>query len=307
MPVPDYQTLLLPLLRLAGEKQAQTIAEAEVLLANEFKLSEAERQAKLPSGQQTALRNRIGWASFYLKNAGLLEKPKRGQFFITARGTEALAEGPAKIDLLYLSKFPEFKAFYSKSNALPSESGTTMALNSSATDTRTPDEILEAAHASITNELSAELLTKLLTGTPEFFERVVVELLVAMGYGGSLEDAGQRIGKSGDGGIDGIIKEDRLGLDAIYIQAKRWQGNVGRPEIQKFVGALQGQRARKGVFMITSSFSADAVDYVSRIDPRVVLLDGRQITRLMIDHNVGVTPIASYVIKRIDSDYFEEV
>jgi len=306
MAVPDYQTLLLPLLRLAGNKQAQTLAQAEALLAEEFALSEDDRQARLPSGQQTALRNRVGWASFYLKNAGLLEKPKRGQFFITARGEQVLANNPGQIDLAFLSQFPEFRAFYMGGAAPASEVSPSVALDTAAHD-RTPDEILEAAHASITDELASELLSRLLAGTPEFFERVVVELLVAMGYGGSLEDAGQRLGKSGDGGIDGIIKEDRLGLDAIYIQAKRWQGSVGRPEIQKFVGALQGQRARKGVFMTTSSFSTEAVDYVSRIDTRVVLLDGRQITRLMIDHGVGVAPVATYVIKRIDSDYFEEV
>lgn len=304
MSVPDYQTLLLPLLRLAGERRAQTLAQAEALLADEFNLSTEDREARLPSGQQTTLRNRVGWSSFYLKNAGLLEKPKRGQFFITQRGEQVLAEQPARIDLEYLSRFPEFRAFYLKS--VPPSIDPAEAVQSSLTDSRTPDEVLQAAHQSITDELSAELLSRLLAGTPEFFERVVVELLVAMGYGGSLEDAGQRIGKSGDGGIDGIIKEDRLGLDAIYVQAKRWQGNVGRPDIQKFVGALQGQRARKGVFMTTSTFSAEAVDYVSRIDVRVVLLDGSQITRLMIDHGVGVTPVATYTIKRIDSDYFEE-
>lgn len=305
MPVPDYQTLLLPLLQLAGRRLAQTLGEAESLLADEFALSDADRQARLPSGTQTTLRNRVGWASFYLKNAGLLDKPKRGQFFITARGEEVLAEKPARIDLEFLSKFPEFRAFYFKETSLAAPSAEKK-LATSPEAPRTPDEVLEAAHASITDELASELLSRLLAGSPEFFERVVVELLVAMGYGGSLEDAGQRIGRSGDGGIDGIIKEDRLGLDAIYIQAKRWQGNVGRPEIQKFVGALQGQRARKGVFMTTSAFSAEAVDYVSRIDARVVLLDGRQIARLMIDHGVGVTPFATYVIKRIDSDYFEE-
>lgn len=305
MPVPDYQTLLLPLLRLAGSGRAQSLAQAEALLAEEFALSDEDRQARLPSGQQTTLRNRVGWASFYLKNAGLLDKPKRGQFFITPRGQQVLGENLLKIDLEYLSRFPEFQTFYLK-GAVPTGGASSPTSPVPSENSRTPDEILEASHASITDELASELLSRLLAGTPEFFERVVVELLVAMGYGGSLEDAGQRIGKSGDGGIDGIIKEDRLGLDAIYIQAKRWQGNVGRPDIQKFVGALQGQRARKGVFMTTSSFSAEAVDYVSRIDVRVVLLDGRQIARLMIDHGVGVTPVATYVVKRIDSDYFEE-
>lgn len=304
MAVPDYQTLLLPLLKVAGEGRADTLANAELLLADEFALSAEDRSARLPSGQQTTLRNRIGWASFYLKNAGLLEKPKRGVFRITAQGRSVLAASPERMDLAYLMQFPAFMAFYTQTATKSAEAP---ALEPAASaDSRTPDEVLQSAHESIVRELADEILERLLRSDPEFFERVVVELLVAMGYGGTLKDAGERIGRSGDGGIDGIIKEDRLGLDAIYIQAKRWQGGVGRPEIQKFVGALQGQRARKGVFMTTSGFTADAVDYVSRIDTKVVLLDGPQIARLMIDHDVGVSPVATFVVKKIDSDYFDE-
>ena len=302
MPVPDYQTLLLPMLKLAGGGQAETLIKAEEILADQFALSAEDRSARLPSGQQTVLRNRAGWASFYLKNAGLIEKPRRGIFRITTKGREVLATHPASIDLNYLLRIQEFKDFYQKS--LPKTADSTAV--SQEPLVRTPDEVLQGAYQTIRNDLVTEILERLMKASPAFFENVVVALLVAMGYGGSLQDAGERIGKSGDGGIDGIIKEDRLGLDVIYIQAKRWQGNVGRPEIQKFVGALQGQRARKGVFMTTSGFSADALDYVSRIDVKVVLLDGPQIANLMIDHNVGVSPVSTFVIKRVDSDYFEE-
>lgn len=303
MAVPDYQTLLLPLLKLAANEQADTLVKAEVLLAGQFGLSTEERAARLPSGQQTILRNRTGWASFYLKNAGLLDKPKRGVFCITTKGREVLASNPLKIDLDYLRQFPEFEAFYRHGQPANND----LQESDESPSVHTPDEVLQNAYRTIREELANELLDRLMKASPDFFEQVVVELLVSMGYGGSREDAGERIGKSGDGGIDGIIKEDRLGLDVIFLQAKRWQSNVGRPEIQKFVGALQGQRAKKGVFMTTSGFSSDAIDYVSRIDAKVVLLDGDQIARLMIDHNVGVSPVASFVIKKVDSDYFEEI
>ena len=303
MPVPDYQTLLLPLLKLAGSGMADTLAKAELILADEFDLSQEERSSRLPSGQQTVLRNRTGWASFYLKNAGLIEKPKRGIFKITVRGKEVLASSPPSIDLGYLLQFQDFADFYQKGQASNTQNPQS---SPTAPAASTPDEILQSAYETIRSDLASEIIERLLKSSPEFFENVVVELLVAMGYGGSRQDAGERIGKSGDGGIDGIIKEGKLGLDAIYIQAKRWQGNVGRPEIQKFVGALQGQRARKGVFMTTSGFSADAIDYVSRIDVKVVLLDGDQIANLMIDHDVGVSPFSTFVIKKVDSDYFEE-
>ena len=303
MPVPDYQTLLLPLLKLAGSGMADTLPKAELILADEFSLSPEERSSRLPSGQQTVLRNRAGWDSFYLQNAGLIEKPKRGIFKITTRGKEVLASNPQSIDLGYLLQFQDFVDFYQKGQTSNAQN---LASPAVAPATSTPDEVLQSAYETIRSDLASEIIERLLKSSPEFFENVVVELLVAMGYGGSRQDAGERIGKSGDGGIDGIIKEDKLGLDAIYIQAKRWQGNVGRPEIQKFVGALQGQRARKGVFMTTSGFSADAIDYVSRIDVKVVLLDGSQIANLMIDHDVGVSPFTTFIIKKIDSDYFEE-
>ena len=301
MSIPDYQTLLLPLLRLAVANEAKTLIEAERLLADEFALSQAERSARLPSGQQTVLRNRIGWASFYLTRAELLIKPKRGVFFATDAGRRLVESGKRELSVEDLMANPNFAEFY-RSKLTPDTNATGKPSVSGAT----PDETLQDAHEALRKELVAEIQERLQRGSPAFFEQVVVDLLVSMGYGGSRQDAGERIGKSGDGGIDGIIKEDRLGLDTIYIQAKRWQGSVGRPEIQKFVGALQGQRARKGVFMTTSTFSSDARLYVTNIDTKVVLLDGDEIAELMIDHGVGVTPFATFVVKRIDSDYFEE-
>ncbi|MEB2315320.1 MAG: restriction endonuclease [Xanthomonadaceae bacterium] len=301
MSIPDYQTLLLPLLRLAVADKARTLIQAEQLLADEFALSEAERNARLPSGQQTVLRNRVGWASFYLTRAELLVKPKRGVFFTTDAGRRLVESGKRELSVEDLMTNPRFAEFY-RSRSAPD----TDATGETAVSERTPDEALQDAYEVLRKELAAELQDRLQRGSPAFFEQVVVDLLVAMGYGGSRQDAGERIGKSGDGGIDGIIKEDRLGLDTIYVQAKRWQGSVGRPDIQKFVGALQGQRARKGVFMTTSTFSSDARAYVTNIDTKVVLLDGDEIAELMIDHGVGVTPVATFIVKRIDSDYFEE-
>lgn len=300
MTIPAYQTLLLPLLRLAVDGKASTLGQAEALLADEFDLSDADRARRLPSGQQTVLRNRTGWASFYLTKAGFLVKPKRGVFQATNDGRHLVESGKSSLTLDDLLQIPSFQAFYS---AKPSDNGDDAAAAEAVQ--KTPDEVLQDAYDALRQELVIELQDRLLSSSPSFFEQVVVDLLVAMGYGGSRQDAGERIGKSGDGGIDGIIKEDRLGLDTIYVQAKRWQSSVGRPEIQKFVGALQGQRARKGVFMTTSSFSADARAYVSYIDTKVVLLDGDEMAGLMIDHGVGVAPVTSYVVKRVDSDYFE--
>jgi restriction system protein len=306
MAVPTYDQLMLPLLRLAGANLASDLPTAEMLLAQEFQLTPEEQALMLPSGQQTALRNRTGWASFYLMKAGLLNKPKRGYFEITQRGRDVLKSPPSNIDKSYLSTFPEFVEFLMGSTASTGSASQAGSVITSDSQSVTPDEALQGAYQQLRSELASQILEKLLNVSPEFFEQIVVELLVAMGYGGSRRDAGERLGKSGDGGIDGIIKEDKLGLDAIYLQAKRWQGSVGRPEIQKFVGALHGQRARKGVFMTTSTFSSEARDYVSNIDVKVVLLDGMQIANLMIDSGVGVTPITTYVVKRLDSDYFDE-
>ncbi|HTN64780.1 MAG TPA: restriction endonuclease [Burkholderiaceae bacterium] len=303
MAIPDYQTCMLPFLRFLGDGKEHSLREAEDALAASFNLSASERAELLPSGQQAIFRNRIGWARTYLKKAGLLDSPKRAIFNITERGREVLVRNPSRIDVKYLEQWPEFITFRDASKP---KSEQVQAADLSMVTT-TPEEAIELAYQGLREQLAQELLARILSCSPTFFEQLVVELLVKMGYGGSRRDAGERIGQTGDGGIDGIIKEDRLGLDTIFIQAKRWQGSVGRPEIQKFVGALQGQRAKKGVFITTSAYTADAADYASRIDTKVVLIDGVRLAGLMIDFDVGVSMSASYVVKRIDSDYFEEI
>jgi len=293
---------MLPMLRFLGDRQEHSLREVEESLAQFFGLSPVEQAALLPSGQQGIFKNRVGWTRTYLKKAGLIESPRRGIFLITARGLETLALAPARIDGKFLEQWPEFIEFRdaARSSVDPARA---LEMNPARV---TPEEAIEQAHQSLREQLAQELLSRVLNCSPAFFEQLVVELLVKMGYGGSRRDAGERVGQSGDGGIDGIIKEDRLGLDVIYLQAKRWQGTVGRPEIQKFVGALQGQRARKGVFLTTSSYSAEAMEYASRIETKVVLIAGKELAELMIDFNVGVSPATTYVVKRVDSDYFEE-
>lgn len=293
---------MLPLLHLASDGTEYTAQRAVDALAVKFELNAGELAELLPSGKQAVFHNRLGWARSYLKKAGLLSAPRRGIFCITERGRGVLSEKPARVDVKYLERFPEFVEFRDASKT----GGDTKNSQSAIATEQTPEEALELAHQTLRDTLAQELLTRILSCSPVFFEGIVVDLLVKMGYGGSRRDAGERVGQSGDGGIDGIIKEDRLGLDAIYLQAKRWQGSVGRPEIQKFVGALQGQRARKGVFITTSMFTADAIEYTSRIDTKVVLMDGKQLAQLMIDYDVGVSLAMSYLVKRIDTDFFEE-
>lgn len=303
MPIPDYQTCMLPLLQFLSDGDEHSLRESEDALAKVFELTPAERAERLPSGQQGIFINRIGWARTYLKKAVLIESPRRAIFRITERGKQLLVSKPSHIDSKFLEQWPEFLEFRDSSRPSQESEQST----DSAPPTATPEESLELAYLGLREQLSQELLSRILSCSPTFFEQLVVELLVKMGYGGSRKDAGERIGQTGDGGIDGIIKEDRLGLDTIFIQAKRWQGSVGRPEIQKFVGALQGQRARKGVFITTSSYSNDAIAYVSNIDTKVVLINGKQLSDLMIDFEIGVSVAASYTIKKIDSDYFEEL
>ena len=302
MAIPDYQTVMLPLLRFLEDHQEHNVGDVVGALSEQFRLSEDERQQLLGSGQQTVIRNRVGWAVTYLKKAMLIEPTRRGFFRLTARGGSILASKPNRVDVKLLEQFPEFVAF----RELRHERSDGPAESVPLTNDVTPEEALEAAYHRLRLDLEADVLDQVKSATPAFFERLVVELLVRMGYGGTLRDAGQAVGKSGDGGIDGIIKEDRLGLDVIYIQAKRWDSTVGRPEIQKFAGALQGHRARKGVFITTSSFSSDAVEFALRIDSKIVLIDGAQLAKYMIDHNVGVSSSRSYEVKRIDSDYFSE-
>ena len=306
MAIPDYQTCLLPLLRFLGDHREHTLREAEDVLASHFNLTPVERAELLPSGQQRIFKNRIGWARTYLKKAVLIESPKRAVFKITDRGMRSLASSPERIDVRYLEQFPEFIEFRDASKPENTSVSASVSGSDIALSKTTPEEAIELAYLGLREQLAQELLSRILSCSPTFFEQLVVELLVKMGYGGSRKDAGERIGQTGDGGIDGIIKEDRLGLDTIFIQAKRWQGFVGRPEIQKFVGALQGQRARKGVFITTSVYTAEATEYASRIDTKVVLIDGKHLASLMTDFDVGVSVSASCIVKRLDSDYFEE-
>ena len=306
MAIPKFNECMLPLLRLVADGKEWSRRDAVEALAKHFQLSAAERKELIPSGRQAIFDGRVHWARTYLLKAGLLEAPRRGVVCIAPLGKQVLGENPPFIDVKFLKQFPKFQEFHAYS--APSKNGeeSTSPESSPGATEQTPEEALEAAYQNLRNTLADNLLERVLSCEPTFFEKLVIELLVKMGYGGSRHDAGERIGRSGDGGIDGIIKEDRLGLDVIYIQAKRWQSVVGRPEIQKFVGALQGQRSKKGVFITTSSYSEEARHYASQIDTKVVLIDGALLANLMIDFDIGVSLSSSYCVKRIDSDYFEE-
>lgn len=302
MAIPDYQTAMLPVLQFLSDGKEHHIGEVVEAIAQQFHLSPEEREQLLGSGQQTVIRNRVGWARTYLKKAGLIESTRRAYFRIAERGRSVLVKNPTRIDVKFLEQFPEFVAFRDLRREQVDDKPQVLSAGTEAT----PEEALDAAYQRLRIDLEAELLDQVKGASPAFFERLVVELLVRMGYGGTLRDAGQAVGKSGDGGIDGIIKEDLLGLDVIYIQAKKWEGTVGRPEIQKFAGALQGHRARKGVFITTSAFSSDAMEFAARIDSKIVLIDGAMLARYMIDNDVGVSAYRSYQVKKIDSDYFSE-
>ena len=291
-----------PLLELASDGKEHALKEARERLAEKFAVTETELKTLLPSGRQTVFVNRVAWAKVYLGAAGLLDSPQRGCFKISEQGRSALKEAPDRITIRFLERYPEFIAFRSA----PRKQKESVAPTASDEEGQTPEETLEAAHHKLRSELVVELISRVKKCSPEFFEGLVVELLLKMGYGGSRKEAGEAIGAAGDEGIDGLINEDRLGLDTIYLQAKRWEGTVGRPEIQKFVGALHGKRAKKGVFITTATFSADASEYVRNIDPKVSLIDGQQLAEYMIDFGVGVNFVNSYEVKRIDSDYFAE-
>jgi len=303
--IPDYQSLMLPLLRLVSDKQEYKYRDLIEKLAIEFQLSDEERKEPLASGNQAIFDNRVGWAKTYLKKAGLIDAPKRATFVITELGLQTLKENPDRIDAKYLRKFPAFLEFVHAGKTESEGEGEAISQEITA---QTPEENLDKAYQRIRKSLADELLAKVIDLSPAFFERLVIELLVKMGYGGSIKDAGKAIGKSGDEGIDGTIKEDRLGLDIIYVQAKRWKtGNVvGRPEIHKFVGALAGQGAKKGIFITTSSFTKEALDYAPKNETKIVLIDGERLAQHMIDFNIGCTTQQIYELKKIDSDYFYE-
>ena len=299
--IPDFQSIMLPFLNIISDDLEHSTNETNDYLAKLFSLTPEEINQFLPSGSQKTFSNRVAWAKAYLKMAGLLENTRQGYFKITESGKTFLETRPIEINIKVLKTLPAFQENYGKSKEEEINSD-----NENSHLKSTPEETLEISYINIRKSLSQELLQKIKSCSPTFFENLVVELLVKMGYGGTIKDAGQSIGQSGDEGIDGIIKEDRLGLDVIYIQAKRWENVVGRPEIQKFIGALAGQGAKKGVFITTSRFTNEAKSYQPKNDTKIVLIDGEKLADLMIDYNLAVSISNVFEIKRIDNDYFEE-
>lgn len=310
MAIPDYQSLMLPVLRLAAEGETR-VPEAAEKLAGQLGLSADEREEMLPSGRQRLLHNRLHWAKFYMSKAGLIDSPGRGRFVASALGRALLETNPVSIDVDTLKTYPAFVDFYSSSKPASDSSDATMMGTGEAIDattSATPEEQIDAAQALLNQALKADLLQRILAQSPTFFERAIVDLLVGMGYGGSHENAARRLGKTGDGGIDGVIDEDRLGLDRIYVQAKRYASHVsvGRPEVQGFLGSLVGVGAAKGVFVTTSAFSAPAIEFVRHLPQRIVLIDGNRLADLMIEHGVGVRIARTVEVKRLDEDFFVE-
>lgn len=303
--IPDYQTIMLPLLTVMSDKETHRLRGLVEVLQSHFELSESEKAELLPSGTQAIFDNRVGWAKFYLEKAGLLKTEKRGYYKITEAGLDFLKTNPNELrtrDLDRFSSFKEFKQSIPKTNndILNSD------IQETADSNRTPEEALEYAYLKLKNDLSRDLLDTIKSCSPSFFEKLVVDMLTKMGYGGSRKDAGRALGKTGDGGIDGIIKEDKLGLDTIYIQAKRWENVVPVREIRDFAGALLSKKARKGIFITTSYFPQSAFDFVESIEHKIILIDGARLTELMFEFNVGLSTQSVYEVKRIDSDYFEE-
>lgn len=301
--IPDYQTLMLPVLKSVADGKEHKFREIADSIAKNFGLTEEELGCRLPSGNQSIFDNRVGWAKTYLKKACLIEYKGKGVLKITERGKQVLKDSPQKIDNKFLKQYDEFNEFQNKVNPKEEKQETETDYKN-----QTPEELIETAFHDFQKSLAEELLDKIRNVSPSFFEKLVVALLVKMGYGGSIKDAGQAIGRTGDEGIDGIIKEDKLGLDVIYIQAKRWKENnvIGRPEIQKFVGALAGQGAKKGVFITASSFTKEALDYKPMNDTKVILIDGMKLANLMIEYNLGVAQLHCYELKKLDNDYFDE-
>lgn len=303
MAVPDFQTLMRPVLEEYAAGGEQPIADVRAKLAVKFALTEEELAERIASGQLT-FHNRVGWATTYLRQCGLLERPRRGVYRITERGREVLAANTERIDLSVLSQFPELAELRKARGATR---GSRVVEPTAITDTATPEERIVAAYNELREALIAEVRDRIASMTPAAFEDLVLDVLQSMGYGDESEHARLRVGGAGDAGIDGVIREDRLGLDVVYVQAKRWRGNVGRPELQSFVGALTGVGASKGIIFSASGFTPEATSYGETTrSPRVILVDGERLAELMIDHNVGVSDRDSYAVKRIDSDYFGE-
>lgn len=303
--IPTYEEIMLPLLNLLSDKKEHTLQEADEILAALFKLSTKEREELLPSGQQAIFRNRLGWARTYMKKAGLLSTPSRAKFIITERGLNLLNENPNEITSKILKRYPEFVEFQSIKKTKENNIVTTLDADD-LIESSTPEEALEFAYQKLKSELAKEVIEVVKNCSPAFFEKLVVDLIIRMGYGGSRKDAGQALGKTGDGGIDGIVKEDKLGLDTIYLQAKRWENSVPVKEIRDFTGALASKKAKKGIFITTSSFPKSVYDFITQVEYRIILINGEQLADLMIEYNVGLTPINEYQVKKIDFDYFEE-
>lgn len=302
-----------PVLALHDDGREHKPSEVRDRIASQFRLSEEDREERLPSGTARTYDNRIGWATTYLVRTGLLMRPRRGVTVITDRGRSIVQQYPERVDLRVLSQFPEFDEFRAARGGTRSRDtrdAEGIAGGDTGADDKTPEEAIEAAYIELRADLAEEVLSRVLSRDDQFFEDLVLDLLLAMGYGGSRQNASERLGRTGDGGVDGVIREDRLGLDVIYVQAKRWDPSgrpIRRPDIQAFVGALQGLRADKGAFITTSRFTKEARDYVERVPARVVLIDGRELAELMIDHGVGVGGTGrTYELKRIDEDYFAD-
>jgi restriction system protein len=311
--IPDYQSLMRPVLTCvaAGETRIGDVVE---LLADKLALSAEERAQLLPSGKQTRFANRVNWAKAYLAKAGLVENSRRGYYRITPRGQTALADAAATINNAYLDQFKEFQDFKAKVNeADGAASGSAAAPlqvsepSGAPVDTETPDEALRKAHAAITGALAADLLDRVRKAPPSFFEKLIVELLLAMGYGGTSGEAGRALGQSGDDGVDGVIDQDPLGVDQIFVQAKRYAegNNIGAGAIRDFYGALSLKKAHKGIFVTTSAFSQPAIDTARGLGSRIVLIDGLQLSRLMIRYNVGCRDEDVLHLKKVDEDFFD--
>lgn len=295
---------MLPFLQYLSDGKEHSLSETHDYLAQEFNLSDDELRELLPSGQQPIFRNRVGWARTYMKKAGLLTSPRRAHFIISDRGHNLLNENLKEINGNVLSRFPEFIEFQTVKK--PKKKVIEQTELFEPKSNQTPEEILEYSYQKLKLDLGKELLEIIKSCSPAFFERLVIDLLIAMGYGGSRKDAGEAMGKSGDGGIDGIIKEDKLGLDIIYLQAKRWENSVPVKEIRDFTGALASKKAKKGIFITTSYFPPSVYDFVGQVEYKIILIDGNRLANLMIENNVGLSVVNTYQIKTIDSDYFEE-
>ncbi len=307
MAVPGYQEFMFPILKFLSDDKIHYKRDIFSEMAKIFKLTQEQMEEKVPSQLEPTYINRIGWAITYLKKAGLLDSPSRAHFSITNEGKSIVDKNITNLNSKYLKKYDSFLEFQNLSNKQIVHKGSL--IDDNEKDLQTPSEKMISYYELIKKSICDDLLIKVLEQSPEFFEQLVVDLIVAMGYGGSIEDAGRATKKTNDEGIDGLVKEDKLGLDTIYIQAKRWQkGNVvGRPEIQKFVGALAGQGARKGIFITTSNFTKEALEYKPRNDTSIILIDGQKLVELMYEYNIGVSIEKKFDIKRLDSDYFESI